>query len=169
MFLKPRDLIKTLNIKYNDTCIDLGSGSGAFAFELMREIKEEGRVLCIDNNMDLLNSIKNSALIEGKTIDTLLADLNNYIILPDNIGDIVVLANVFNHIQNKDILISEAYRLLSPSGSLLFVDWDYNANIKVHNYCVKKEIVIAAFYNYGFVLDREIQAGLCHFAFIFKK
>lgn len=169
MFLSPKQLIESLNIQKGSTVLEAGSGSGAFVYEIMRKVGDSGKTLAIDNNQDLLNLIKDSAVFEGKSIDILLADLNNNLVLPDMFADYIIIANTFNFLVNKDLFISEMYRLLSPMGDLLFVDWDINNSLNINKDNHSKEEIIAMFYKHGFRLKRELPAGKYHFAFVWGK
>lgn len=169
MFLSPRVLINNLHIKNTDKVLDLGSGAGSFAYEIMRKLGDSGKLLCVDNNKDLLELIQKSAIFEGKIIDTLLSDLNHKILLPDLFFDYIILANTYNHIENKDMLINECYRLLSPTGKLLFVDWDNNNHIKINSHYENKDTVLNSFSKYKFRYLKDLPAGDYHHAILFGK
>lgn len=85
-----------------------------------------------------------------KPIELKVMDCSNGLDLPDESFDFVFSKDMFECVSNKDLLVSEIYRVLKPDGSVICVncDWDsvvYNGENKeliskaIHAYAVTKQ------------------------------
>lgn len=169
MFIQPQQMLKQLGISNRSTVLDIGCGSGYYILEACKICGVHSKYIAIDKNKDLLKRVKDSAIIGGYIIDTLVQDIEKKIILPDYVADYIILSNVLHLIDNKDDLAKECYRLLTPKGKLLFVDWKENNlinNIKSVNDNV---ITLAIFYKNGFRVVKELPAGQYHYAYILQR
>ena len=168
MFIQPRQMIKELGIYPKCTVIDIGVGNGYYLSEAFKLGGTNSKYIAIDNNKELLKRIKDSGIIGGYIVNTLLQNIEDEIILSNYIADYIILANVLHLINNKDQLIRECYRLLAPRGRLLFVDWIENNPINAidegHH-----ENMLAIFYKNNFKIIKELPAGQYHFAYILER
>ncbi len=173
-FLSPRQMIDELNIKPGSNIVDLGSGSGAYIYEACRVNKinnHNGKILAIDIDKVKLDLVRDTAKVGGFIVETMIADLDNKLILSDYSADYIILANTLHMIDNREQLISECSRILSPTGYLLFVEWQDRESLlgPTKEMKVNKEEVLTMFHSNGFDLKKELSAGDYHYAFIFSK
>ncbi|MCX8513563.1 MAG: class I SAM-dependent methyltransferase [Candidatus Pacebacteria bacterium] len=122
MFIQPRQMIRELGISGKCTILDIGAGSGYCLLEACKVAGIHSNYIAIDRNKELLKRLKDTAIIGGYIINTLVQDLENPIIIHNYIADYIILTNTLHLIENKKQLISECRRLLAPKGLLLFVD-----------------------------------------------
>ena len=120
--LKPlKPLRDTAGIQKEYTCIDFGSGTGAFALPMAELVGDKGKVYAIDNSAKMMEHInaKNPPphLIPIQS-DVERTGLNN------NIADICLLAFILHEAKQPENLIKEAHRLLESGGSLVIVEWN---------------------------------------------
>lgn len=169
MFLSPTQLIEKLNITKSSTVVDFGSGSGAYVYPSLKAVSKSGKVIAVDIDGDMLKTIESTATVAGHVLHILRADLEKKIILPDYTADYVIFANTLHQIENKEDLIREIKRILTPSGLILFVEWSSDSK-----FGPKKEIRIAEdiatdmFVKAGFSILEKLPAGDYHYAYIFK-
>ena len=173
-FLSPRQMIDELNIKKGSSIIDFGSGSGAYIYEACRVNKinnHNGKILAVDIDKIKLDLIRDTAKVGGFIVETMVANLENKLILPDYSADYIILANTLHSIENKDLLISECSRILAPNGYLLFVEWENKTSIlgpQIKDRITKEDSLKLLRKN-GFEFKKELSAGDYHYAFIFSK
>lgn len=167
-FLSPRQMVDILDITPGSTVVDLGSGSGAYVYEVCKVNGPHGRVIAVDIDKDKLEMVVSAAKIGGYKIDTLLADLDKKIILPDYVADYIILANTLHLIEKKIELLRECSRMLSPTGYMLLVDWNSDSALGPKNVKLEKSAVVALLAAAKLRVRRELPAGDHHFAYIIE-
>lgn len=173
-FLSPKQMVDELNIKPGSSIVDLGPGSGAYVYEACRVNKigdYNGKILAVDIDKNRLDLVRDTALVGGFIVETMIADLDKKLILPDYSADYIILANTLFMLENKKDLISECSRILSPTGYMLFVEWQEKDSIlgPSKEMRVDKDYAIKLFKNNGFEVKKELEAGDYHYAFILSK
>ena len=93
--------------------LDFGGGNGVLLRELSRRFEE---VVCIDLNADIAREV---VRIYGLPNVQVMADDIFALGLPDNHFDMVIAAQVLEHILELERLAGEMKRLLAPGGELL--------------------------------------------------
>ncbi len=174
MFSNPEKNIEQFSVDPGIIAVDLGSGPGFYSLALAKLVGPSGRVYAVDIQKELLSKLQTDAQKEGLHNIKLIwgdLDLENSSTLDDNYADRVVLANVLFQIENKDNLISEAYRILRPGGKLLFVDWSdsFGGLGPMAKDVVKPDVARTMLEAEKFIFEKEIQTGDHHYGFIFKK
>jgi ubiquinone/menaquinone biosynthesis C-methylase UbiE len=172
-FLSPKHLIENLNIKEGSSILDLGAGSGSYVYEICRlnhSKRHDGKVVAVDISKDSLDRVKDSAAIIGYPIDTLVADLEEVLILPDYSFDYIIMANTLHAIKNKQRLMSECKRVLAPNGYMLLVEWkeDINLNIGPKEHVISRTDLEHIIHKSSFKIVKELNGGDFHLAFILK-
>ena len=119
--LRPIQLFRdVVGITQGMTCVDLGCGTGTFSFLMALCVGNEGIVYAVDDNAEMLRHLlarrppPNLRLIHcdaGRTG------------LYDQIADLCLLALILHEVEQPDILVGEAFRLLKPQGKVLVVEW----------------------------------------------
>jgi ubiquinone/menaquinone biosynthesis C-methylase UbiE len=119
--LRPYQLLKDkAGIKHGWTCIDLGSGTGTFSIPLLLCVGAEGKVYAVDDSDEMLERIRaqnpppNLILVHGDVRCTGLED---------GIADFCLLSSILHEVDQPDVLVAEARRLLKPGGRILALDW----------------------------------------------
>ena len=174
-FLSPKQMVDELNIKPGSVVVDFGSGSGAYIYEACRANKintHNGKIIAVDIDKRKLDLIRDTAKVGGFQVETMVADLEKSIILPDYFADYIILANTLYVLENKKQLVLECSRILSPAGYILFVEWETNKEnyIGPKEECrIKKNDAEKMFKEAGFNIKKELSAGDFHYAYIFEK
>jgi ubiquinone/menaquinone biosynthesis C-methylase UbiE len=173
-FLSPKQMIDELNIKPGSNIVDLGSGSGAYIYEACRVNKinsHNGKILAIDIDKNRLDLVRDTARVGGFIVETMVSDLEKKLILSDYSADYIILANTLFMLENKENLLRECFRILSPTGYMLFVEWQEKDSIigPKNELKIKKEEALTMFGKIGFEIKKEIEAGDYHYAFILSR
>lgn len=153
---------------------DFGSGSGAYVHLIAERLAHSGHVYAIDVQQDLLRRIKNDSHKRGfANVETVWGDLerpHGSKLVADH-ADRVLISNLLFQLEDKDIPLREAYRILKLGGIIGIVDWSESfggLGPQKHD-VVKKESAIKYMTDAGFELVREFDAGAHHYGLIGKK
>lgn len=174
MFTDPTKNVEQFTLKLGSSVADLGSGSGHHSLALAGAIGEKGKVYAVDIQKDLLTKLKSEANQRGFfNIEVVWGDV-------EKIGgsrikaeflDAVLISNLLFQVEQKEVLIKEACRILKRNGRLLLIDWtDSFGGLGPSGVAVvSKEKARELFLQNGFAFDHEIQAGEHHYGLIFRK
>lgn len=116
------NLAACLPARSGDTVLDLGCGKGPTLAALARRLDEGTRLIGIDRTEPQLGS----ALVADPRVETLIADLNAPLPLPDASADAAVCFNVLECLTRKGEFLSEVARVLVPGGHLLLGHADFD-------------------------------------------
>lgn len=174
MFSQPDKNIDQFHVDPGMSVADLGSGAGFYAIALAKKVGPSGRVYAVDVQKELLSKIQNDATSQGvHNIKLVWGDLSEKkgSTLHDNFVDRVVIANTLFQIEDRDLVIEEAYRILKPKGKLLFVDWrdSYGGLGPKPKDIIKPDVARVLFESNSFEFEKDIVAGDHHYGFVLKK
>jgi len=110
-----------LNPQNNTKLIDVASGTGDIAKLFLQKIKHEGKVYCVDENQGMLDINKK----KFKDSSKVKWYCNNAEKLPfgDNYFDYYTISFGIRNVENIDIALSEAYRVLKPGGRFMCLEF----------------------------------------------
>lgn len=109
-------------IKEGETVVDLGSGAGFDAFIVARIVTKTGKVIGVDLSDDMLDlAKKNASKGNYEHVDFIKGDIED-LPLEDSIADHIISNCVINLSLNKDMVYSEAFRVLIRGGKISISD-----------------------------------------------
>ncbi len=118
---KPHEVIQALALKPDAVVADIGAGTGYFAVRLAAMVPQ-GRVYAVDVEPDMVEHLARRAKREKR--DNLIAvqataqDAR----LPEK-ADVIVLVDVYHHIDQRDRYFSRLRASLKPGGRLAIIDF----------------------------------------------
>ena len=159
-----------------------GGGGGIYVLHIAEALEHSGHVYAIDVQRDLLQRVKNEAQRRGfKNVDVIWTDLERpgSSKIADKKLDLVLVSNLLFQIENKAMVLAEAWRILKPAGKLAIIDWsDPIGNASRSNgagsfgpskeVLVGKEKALKLARKNGFELLRYFSAGAHHYGLIFR-
>jgi len=165
----PRRLWRRVGLKSGDVVVDIGAGSGFFAFPAAAVVGPEGRVFAVDISDDLVGLMREKAA-SGKVtnLETVLSTPGR-IPLEDAVADVTLLANVLHGI--PPTTVHEAVRLLRPGGRLIDVDWKKRSTPEgppVHHRLSLSEAT-AALRAYGLTPVDSFDLGPSHYVLVLER
>lgn len=118
----PGLLWEKLRLKNPETLIDIGAGTGVFAVEFSKKMKN-GKVYACDISDAMLAWMKDNLphALNGIVIPTKMEE--SVVPLPDEIADMVYMINLHHELEDPVKIAAEAYRLLHKGGKLMIIDW----------------------------------------------
>jgi len=109
-------------IKKGHTVIDLGSGAGNDCFVARHEAGAEGKVIGVDFTPIMIEKARiNAEKLGYNNVEFREGDIDAMPV-SNNIADVVVSNCVLNLVPNKQKVIGEIYRVLSPGGHFSISD-----------------------------------------------
>ncbi|WP_051788990.1 class I SAM-dependent methyltransferase [Pelosinus sp. UFO1] len=113
-----KSIISGLDVEEGMTILDIGCGPGRISIPLAKAVGEQGKIILVDIQQEMLDIVKRKALKEN---------MHNIIVvnipmgegrLKDYKADRAVLAAVLGEIPNRIIALKEIYNSLKPGGIL---------------------------------------------------
>jgi len=172
-FAVPHRVAHELGLVHGMRVADFGAGSGSYALALAEAVGKTGVLYAVDVQKDLLARIKSEAHRKHlSNIEIIWGDLENShgSKIADRTVDLVLASNILFQLPDKHALLSEAYRILKPSGRLALIDWNDSYNhMGPHPDSIvslekAREIVQAC----GFTELRTFEAGAHHWGLLLR-
>lgn len=118
----PTALIDWLQLKGDESIIDIGAGTGYLALPLA-EHWPGATVYAVDISPKLQKILGERASARGLTNIRLLPTDGRALDLEDGFADVILVVNVLHEIADDSALIAEIRRSLKHGGRLVLVDW----------------------------------------------
>ncbi len=172
-FAHPKRNIGALGVEPGMLVADFGSGSGAYVFAIAERLEGSGHVYAVDIQKDLLRRISNEATRRGfKNVDVLWADLEEPRAskIAEGAMDLVLVSNILFQVPDKVAILTEARRILKPTGKLAIIDWSdsFGGMGPVKEDVVAKESAVEVARKTGFELIKEFHAGAHHYGLVLR-
>ncbi|MGB9681337.1 MAG: class I SAM-dependent methyltransferase [Minisyncoccia bacterium] len=170
-FLNPQEIVKLFPLKEGMTAVDFGCGSGYFSLAMAQLVKPSGKIIALDIWQPALDALSFRAKLEG--LSTIIQvkwanlELEKGSGLENESCDLVLVSNILFEIENKEVIIKEAKRILKNNGYLVIIEW-YPEKLpsKEMLYPISKEEAMALVEKEGFVIERELSLGVTHYGFL---
>ena len=116
-----KKFINYLNPQLNTKLIDVASGTGDIARLFLEKVNYRGHVYCVDENNEMLNLSKKKIKVTSRV----KWFCNNAEKLPfdKNFFDYYTISFGIRNVENIDIALKEAYRVLKPGGKFLCLEF----------------------------------------------
>lgn len=171
MFSSPSTCLSQFNIEPGMIVADLGCGSGAYAFEIASRVGSTGKVIAVDVQKSLVDTLARECKSKSIThISVLWDDMDdaNGIAISSESIDRVVIVNTLFQLDDIQKFATEVKRILKPKGSALIVDWSesFGGIGPTPQHVVSKERAQEIFEKVGLYTQKDIMAGDHHYGFI---
>jgi ubiquinone/menaquinone biosynthesis C-methylase UbiE len=144
------------------TVLEVGPGSGTYTMGAARRVGAQGKLVTVDIEPKMIERVRRRAEAEG--IENIEARVANVYNLPfeDGTFDVVTMIAVIGEIPEPERAMQEFYRVLSPSGTLVFSELVMDPDYPLANTLIR----MAA--SAGFRLRTKI-GSFCYYTLIFEK
>jgi ubiquinone/menaquinone biosynthesis C-methylase UbiE len=171
-FFSPASILATLGLNGKiKNVVEFGCGYGTFTIPAAKVAK--GKVYAIDIDPEMTVLTRHAAERNGlNNIETLARDfMAEGTGIKDAIVDYVMLFNIL-HIEQPDVLLKEAYRILRSNGRLGVIHWNYDSttprgpSMEIR---VKPEKCIQWAREAGFIQPRQFDLKPYHYGIVMSK
>jgi ubiquinone/menaquinone biosynthesis C-methylase UbiE len=137
-------LLSALAVKPGQVVCDLGCGNGFYTLQLAKMVGEQGKVLAVDIQPEMLHllserareaQIDNIVTVQGTAKDPKL---------PSESVDLILLVDVYHELSHPEQMLNAMRRALRPGGRIALVEFrleDPNVPIKLLHKMSKKQIL----------------------------
>ena len=146
------------------TVLDVGPGNGTYTLGAARRVGDKGKIIAIDIEPKMIERVERKIEQEGiRNIEARIADVYE---LPfeERSFDLIYMIAVIGEIPSPEKAVKEFYRVLSPSGTLVFsellFDPDYPCAetlirlANAANFRLKKKI--GNFFYYTLIFEKDL-------------
>lgn len=173
-FLDPSAIIAQLDVQTGNVVADFGCGPGYFSIPFAKSVGEDGKVYVLDVLPQALETVTSKAKNYGLTnivANRVNLEKENGSKLEPSSVDWVILKDMLFQNQKKDIIIKEAWRVLKKGGKILLIEWNQDASVVGPDFKlrIRESDLKNMFLNAGFSIEKNIDAGDFHYAFIAVK
>ncbi|KKT87730.1 MAG: Methylase involved in ubiquinone/menaquinone biosynthesis [Parcubacteria group bacterium GW2011_GWC1_45_14] len=173
-FLNPEQIINQLDVKKGSLVADFGCASGYFSLPFAAVIGKEGKMMALDILPHVLETVESRAKASGlSNVQTKRVNLEKEegSGLEKECLDWVIMKGVLFQNKDKAIILKEAHRVLKKGGKVIVVEWgDKDFSIGPHQSLrIPKEFLLELAKKEGFSIEKEVDAGKFHYAFVAVK
>ncbi len=119
----PEVVLHTIGLKPGFTFVDSGCGDGFFTLPAARLVGSAGKVYGIDISSQAIERMRKKAEKEGLINLGLIVGKAEEIVPCFDCADVVFFGNVLHDFQNPSMVLSNARRIVKPTGKLVDLDW----------------------------------------------
>ena len=140
----PRKLLKALDVKPGQTVCDLGCGNGFYTLQFAELVGEQGRVLAVDIQPEMLALLKQRAQEAGLNNIEPILGIPGDPRLPKGEVDLILLVDVYHEFSYPEQMLRAMRESLKPSGLIALAEFrmeDPTVPIKLLHKMSKEQIL----------------------------
>lgn len=117
------ELLKALNVQPGQVVCDIGCGNGFYTLKLAELVGEEGKVLAVDIQPEMLTLLRERAKAENvSNVEPILSSVIDPG-LPANGVDLILLVDVYHEFSHPEHMLQELRKSLAPGGRIALVEY----------------------------------------------
>jgi ubiquinone/menaquinone biosynthesis C-methylase UbiE len=123
-WISPRDLAACLELKPGMVLAEMEAGTGELAIPISRQVSPGGKVFAVDCRPSMLDALRQRLReltepapvepVEGSPACSNLAEAS---------CDVVIVADLWRQLEDREAMLREARRVLKPGGRLAILEW----------------------------------------------
>lgn len=151
---KPHEVMVALALKPDAAVADLGAGTGYFSMRLAHFVPQ-GRVYAVDLEPAMVKHLAARAKEMGLANVTAVQGAPDDANLPEKV-DLVLLVNVYHHIEGREQYFARLRRSLKPGGRVAVIDFNDASRVgPPRSARLSPETVRAEMRNAGYAFERS--------------
>ena len=156
---RPDLLIDSLGIQPGQVVADIGAGSGYFTRRLAAKVGQEGRVMAVDIQPEMLEILRRNLTQSGIHNVRMILGKETSPNLPPNSVDLVLMVDVYHEFFFPHEMMTQIHSALKPGGQVVWVEYrleDPTAPIKLLHKMSRQQVhKEATFQGFEFVRSYE--------------
>jgi precorrin-6B methylase 2 len=120
---RPAEVIAALGLRGGEVVADLGAGSGYFAFRIAPRVGATGKVLAVDIQDEMLETIRRRAIALSVTNVEDVKSSETDPKLPANSVDVVLMVDVYHELAYPFEVMTKVRNALKPGGRVVLVEY----------------------------------------------
>lgn len=169
-----KDHVARFGLVSGMTVADLGSGVGDYTLLLAKRVAPSGMVYAIDVHDDALLALRHRAARAGLSgvVRIVRGDLEEYegTSLKAGSCDGALLADTLFQTENKEKVLGEAFRVLTPGGILFLIERSATGPMPLpSSLAIAPEELEALAAHVGFTEGKIVETDPLHYGFLFLK
>lgn len=117
------ELLEALQLKPGQVACDIGCGNGFYTLKLAELVGDEGKVLAVDIQPEMLTLLRERAKAEGVTnVEPILSTVIDPD-LPEGTIDLILLVDVYHEFSHPEHMLQAMRRSLAPNGRIALVEF----------------------------------------------
>jgi ubiquinone/menaquinone biosynthesis C-methylase UbiE len=121
--LRPADLLIRMGLKPGHCMLDIGAGTGFFAFPAAAIVNNTGRVIAADTSPMMIAELFKKKALAGQVPFEILQSAEYSLPVAPETADFALIAFVLHEIEDKPRFLAEALKSIKPDGLLGIVEW----------------------------------------------
>jgi ubiquinone/menaquinone biosynthesis C-methylase UbiE len=141
---RPQLVLDTLQIQPGQTVVDLGCGSGYYAFRMSKLVGPNGKVFAVDIEERMLQFVRERAQREAITNVTPIRSTASDPNLPPESVDLLLMVDVYHELEFPFEVMQKVREALKPGGRVALVEYraeDPKVMIKEVHKMTQKQII----------------------------
>jgi len=173
-FSDPEKNIRQFELEPGMVVADFGAGSGFYTINAAQEVGTSGKVYAVDLQKELLSRIQSTARAqELSNVEISWGDLEKIggSKLASDSVDAVIMSNLLFQVEDQNVVLDEAMRILKDKGKILVIDWSdtFDGLGPQESDIIPEHKVREMMEEKGFKMGRSILAGAHHYGFVAHK
>lgn len=120
-FYPPGDILNEIPVQPGQVILDFGAGTGSFACAAAEKVGKDGKVFAQDVNLPAIRHIERKCMKTGMdNIVTIHSGMETG--LDDAMIDVIIMYDVFHHLNDHPRILKEMARVLRDDGLLSLSD-----------------------------------------------
>jgi ubiquinone/menaquinone biosynthesis C-methylase UbiE len=120
---RPADVLAALELRDGEVVADLGAGSGYFAFRIAPKVGRTGRVLAVEIQDEMIDTLRQRATAQKITNVEIVKGAESDPHLPANGVDLVLMVDVYHELSYPYEVMTALRKALRPEGRVVFVEY----------------------------------------------
>jgi ubiquinone/menaquinone biosynthesis C-methylase UbiE len=120
---RPEVVIDAMKLQDGEVVADLGAGSGYFAFRMAPKVGKTGKVLAVDIQDEMIETLRRRAAERGITNVEEVKATETDPRLPAGSVDVVLMVDVYHELAYPFEVMTKVREALKPGGRVVFVEY----------------------------------------------
>jgi ubiquinone/menaquinone biosynthesis C-methylase UbiE len=125
--LPAREILVEAGLKPGHTFLDVGAGTGYFAFPASEIVGEKGKAIAVDISDEMIRELKARTVSKAVRNMEIRKSEEYDVMIDEGIVDLALMCTVLHEIDDKGRFLANLKKVLKPAGRLCVIEWQKRA------------------------------------------